>query len=308
MRFVDLGFEDDGVEFEWAAAKGGNGGGRGGPPSGGGGGDGGDSTTVSYTFSSGLADVEADAALGIEAVDNFNIDLRFMGEGWTLDAMSAIASAADYLSRLITAGLTEDEGIDDVQIDLSLADIDILGGTVAQGRPTSVRSSDNVMPDGLPVTGEIIFDTNDLSALLDLGTLDDLALHEMMHVLGLGTLWEVSGVRDFLSDPEFVPDLTTKNPRDGFNVIEYTGGALDTDGNLPLVETEGTLGHWEEAAFGDELMTTVFNVNGNFMSQMTADALKDLGYSVDDSVAAELASAIDLDFSGYTIDDFAFVA
>jgi hypothetical protein len=303
--YIDLQNED---EFDWLAARGGNGGGGGGgggKPSGPGGG-GQTDTTVSYTYTSGTAD-EVDSEGNIQT-DTFNIDVNFLGDGWTLEAMSAIASAADYLSRLITQGLPEDEGIDDLQINVSLSDIDTLGGTVALGRPTTVRSTDNVTADGLPVSGEIIFDINDVSALLELGTFDDLALHEMMHVLGFGTLWEVPGVRDMLSDPVFVPDLSTKNPKDGATVIEYVGGAKDADGGLPPVEAEGTIGHWDEATYGDELMTPVLNTSSNFMSQMTADSLKDLGYSIDDTVAEELVSAIDLNSSGYVIEDFTLIA
>ncbi|WP_135500952.1 hypothetical protein [Roseovarius aestuariivivens] len=298
MRSFDtLPFASSADQFTWAEAKNDKGGG-GGKPSGTPGGDtgGGGGDTVSYTYTSGLADDLT--------TDYFNIEVNYMGEGWTLDSLSAIAAAADYLSRLITAGLPEDEGIDDVSINVSLSSIDTLGGTIAQGRPLSVRSSDNATPDGLTVTGEIIFDSNDVDLILANESLDDLALHEMMHVLGVGTLWSVPGVRDFLSDPVFVPDLSTKNPKDGTTIIEYTGGAVDDTGALPQVETEGSLGHWSEDAYGDELMTTVFNINGNYMSQMTADALADLGYAVDDAVAAELASAIDLG-GIYTLDDFA---
>ena len=296
--FDDLPFASDDYQFDWVAAKNDKGGGGGGKPSGTPGGDtgGSGSETVSYTYVSGTQDDLT--------TDHFNIDVNYVGDGWTLEIMSAIASAADYLSRLITTGLPEDEGIDDLSINVSLSSIDTIGGTIAVGRPFSVRSSDNVSPDGLTVTGEIIFDSNDIDLLLARGTLDDLALHEMVHVLGFGTLWEVPGERDFLSDPVFVPNLSTKNPNDGTSVIEYIGGALDETGALPQVETEGSLGHWSEEAYGDELMTTVFNVNGNYFSKMTADAITDLGYQIDDAVAAELALSIDL-VGTYTVDDFA---
>ncbi|SLN39910.1 hypothetical protein PEL8287_01965 [Roseovarius litorisediminis] len=279
--------------FDWAYARGDQGGRPSGPPNGGNG----DTGTSTGTYTSGAPD---------GASDGFNLELNFLGDAWTLDAMNAFAAAADYLSNLITAGLADDGAIDDLVIDVSLIDIDTIGGTIGQGRPTAVRSSDDATPDGLPVSGEIFVDTNDVDFLLSQGTLDDLALHEILHVMGMGTLWEVPGVRDYLSDPVFVPDLTTRNPNDGDTIITYTGGALDESGTTPLVETEGSLGHWQEEAYGDELMTTVFNTSGNFLSQMSLDALKDLGYSVDDTVGAELATAIDLTAS-YSLDDFAIV-
>ena len=286
------GPETDAFHFDWAAARGDKGGKPSGTPGGGSGGE----PTLTGTYTSGDLDTAT--------VDHFNIELNFLGTGWTLEAMNAFAAAADYLSTLVTAGLAQDGTIDDLVIDVSIADLDTIGGTLAQGRPTAVRSSDNVTPDGLPVSGEIIVDANDIDSLIALGTLDDLALHEILHVMGFGTLWDVPGVRDMLSDPVFMPDLGTKNPKDGETLVTYTGGALDGNGSAPLVETEGTLGHWKEAAYGDELMTTVFNPSGNYLSQMTLDALKDLGYGIDDAVGAQLAGGIDLS-AGYGSDVFA---
>lgn len=285
----------DSFEFNWLDAKGGNGGKPSGTPGGGNGGN--DPAPQVGSYTSGAAD---------GATDNFNIQLNFLGDAWTVEAMNAFAATADFLSNLITAGLPDDDGIDDLVIDVTLTSIDSIGGTIGQGRPTAVRSSDGSTPDGLPVSGEIFIDTNDVDSLLAQNTLDDLALHEILHVMGFGTLWEVPGVRDWVSDPVFVPNLETRNPNDGDTIITYTGGALSPENTAPFVETEGSLGHWQEAAYGDELMTTVFNPLGNYLSQMTLDAMSDLGYAVDDQVGAQLAQSIDLNAT-YTADDFAFV-
>jgi hypothetical protein len=287
-------FSQDSFEFNWQSARGD----KGGKPDGTPGGNNGGGTAVQVgSYTSGAVD---------GTNDNFNIDLQFLGDGWTVEAMNAFAAAADFMSTLITSGLPADEGIDDLVIEVTMADIDSIGGTIGQGRPTAVRSSDDTQPDGLPVSGEIFIDINDAGALLNQATLDDLALHEILHVMGFGTLWDVPGVRDWLTDPVFVPNLETRNPNDGDTVVTYTGGALDPENNSdPQVDLEGSLGHWDEAAYGNELMTTVFNTGGNFLSKMTLDALKDLGYSVDDAVGAQLASAIDLSAS-YTAAEFGF--
>ena len=44
----------------------------------------------------------------------------------------------------------------------------------------------------LPTLGSMRFDSADLQSLLDDGTLDDTILHEMGHVLGIGTIWDAS--------------------------------------------------------------------------------------------------------------------
>lgn len=286
-------FGEDSFQFGWLAAKGD----KGGKPSGTPGGNNGGTATQVGDYTSGAADDGS--------TDNFNLTLNFLGDDWTVEAMNAFAAAADFLSQLITSGLPDDDGIDDLVIDVTLSSIDTIGGVIGQGRPTAVRSSDGSTPDGLPVSGEIFIDSNDVANLLANGTLDDLALHEILHVMGFGTLWDVPGVRDWLSDPVFVPNLETRNPNDGDTIVTYTGGALDPEGAAPQVDLEGSLGHWDEASYGNELMTTVFNVSGNHLSQMTLDALSDLGYQIDDSVGAQLAASVDLS-AAYGADDFNF--
>lgn len=288
-------YAQDTFNFTWQNARGDKGTKPSEKP--GGGGNGGDPLPQVGDYTSGVPD---------DGTDNFNISINFLGDAWTVLAMNAFAAAADFLSQLITTGLPQDGVIDDLVIDVTLSDIDTIGGVIGQGRPTAVRSSDGSTPDGLPVSGEIFIDLNDVDSLLSKGTLDDLALHEILHVMGFGTLWEVPGVRDWLTDPVFVPNTETRNPNDGEIFVTYTGGSTDPENAEPLVDLEGSLGHWDEATYGDELMTTVFNPAGNFLSQMTLDALVDLGYAVDSSIGAQLASSVDLSAS-YTADDFNFV-
>lgn len=294
------------IETGLAAAKGGNGGGGGGKPdkggNDGGGPDAGDTTLLVGTYTSGADDA-------VTGTDNFNVTLNFYGEAWTSDMMNAMAAAADFLSALIVSGLPQDsyngQAIDDVSIDLTMTNIDGQLGVAAQGRPLSVRSSDGATPDGLTVTGEIQFDLADMQLFLDNGTLDDLGLHEMMHILGFGTLWEVPGVRDWV-DSSTVPNTATKNPWDTILINEYSSPRTLDTGDRPLVETEGgqgSLGHWSEAVYGDELMTSVINVNGNFLSDMTLLALEDLGYAIDWSVGGTLATTVALN-ADYVADDF----
>lgn len=270
------------------------GGGNGGNGGNGGKGDEGDPTQLTATYVSG----EDDALTG---TDNFNVELNFYGD-WTLEEMNAMAAAADYLSLLITAGLLEDTYesavIDDVSIDLVKTSIDGQLGVAAQGGPTSVRSSDGTAPDGLTVTGVIEFDEADLSRYLNNGTLDDLALHEMLHVLGIGTLWEVPGVRDWV-DQTSEPNLATRNPFDVIVESTYVG----PDGTQTVALDAGG-GHLDEAIYGDALMTPSVNIYNNYLSDITLQSLADLGYEVDSDVGAQLASTIDLN-SDYGTDVFA---
>jgi hypothetical protein len=69
--------------------------------------------------------------------------------------------------------------IDDLFICTVYGNIDGVGGTLGQAGPTYWRTS-----NGLPVAGEMMFDTADINSLRSGGTLDTVILHEMGHILG----------------------------------------------------------------------------------------------------------------------------
>ena len=101
------------------------------------------------------------------------------------------------------------------------------------------------------------------------GLFDDIVLHEMLHTMGFGTLWESFGLID---------GVGTATPT--FN------GAFANDvypGPDPIpVEADGAntaYTHWDEAVFGNELMTGYID-GDNELSYMTIASLSDLGYSV----------------------------
>lgn len=74
-------------------------------------------------------------------------------------------------------------------------------------------------PNWQPYYGVMEFDTADLDDLLASGRLDDVILHEMGHVLGLGTNWVLTGfVADLLTDPAYTG-------RTGVAAYQEIGGA-----------------------------------------------------------------------------------
>ena len=74
--------------------------------------------------------------------------------------------------------------IDDVQIDASGVPIDGPFGVLGQAGPDVLRPV-----SFLPAHGVMQFDTADLALLESSGELQLVILHEMMHVLGFGTIW-----------------------------------------------------------------------------------------------------------------------
>ncbi|MGQ0815308.1 MAG: leishmanolysin-related zinc metalloendopeptidase [Gemmatimonadota bacterium] len=168
------------------------------------------------------------------------------------------------------------EIVDDILIFVEFVDIDGVGKILGQAGPCYVRSDNS-----LPVVGHLKLDSKDLEYMERNGTLDDVVLHEIGHVLGVGTLWSTRSLISGAStdDPRFTGNWALNAYRglggvDAFIPVENTGG-------------EGTRdGHWRETIFGNELMTGYISAASNPMSTMTIASLSDLGYGTNAGAAS----------------------
>lgn len=172
---------------------------------------------------------------------------------------------------------------DDLIITADLADIDGSGGILGQAGPTAVRS-DSI----LAAAGEMTFDQADAQDYYDIGLFDDIVLHEMMHVMGFGTLWTYKS-NDLVSTT--VNDNGTKKPIDDTIQSIFTGDAANaayTADDFIYVETDGGSGtaggHWDEDTYNDELMTGYID-STNYLSDWSVASLADLGYVLTDAAA-----------------------
>jgi hypothetical protein len=161
--------------------------------------------------------------------------------------------------------------VDDLIIQARVAPIDGPGRVLASAGPCLIGTA-----DGIPRLGIMNFDVDDLGGLTSNGTLDDVVLHEMGHVLGIGTRW--SAIGPVLSgaggaDPRYIGAR---------GVAAWS--AFGRNGTVP-VEADGGAGtrdsHWDEVVFGNELMTGFVSNVANPMSRLTISSLADLGYQVD---------------------------
>ncbi len=174
--------------------------------------------------------------------------------------------------------LRSGEVIEDLVILTAIAPIDGPGGAVARAGPCGY-----VAPGNLIWIGSLTFDEVDL-AVLDVERVERVIMHEIGHVVGIGTLWTQLGNNLLLGaggpDPQ------------------YTGGAgvaayLALGGAGPTVPVEniggaGTRdGHWRESVFDNELMTGFLEAAGVPMplSIMSIRSLEDLGWMVDPGAA-----------------------
>ena len=133
------------------------------------------------------------------------------------------------------------------------------------GGPILLRSS------SLPIIGCIGIDIATSTRFDDL--LWEVGLHEVGHVLGIGTTWEDSGMlREINSNVHFA----------GPQAIAAFDQAGGTDYQGAKVPTEPGGGHWYRSVLSGELMAPS---NGDALSAITLQALSDLGYSVNLSEA-----------------------
>lgn len=234
----------------------------------------------SYFARAGAQVSAAARAAEVGAVSPFTIEVRFLG-GLTQNQMDAFRSAADRWTRIIVGDLpsvlVEGEVIDDVLILAQGRSIDGPSGILGQAGPTHLRPETAGNAAFLPAKGRMTFDSADLDQMEQDGTLNDVITHEMGHVLGIGTIWDLKGLLDGAGSSN--PIFLGENAQREFGILR--GGDPEP---VPVanVGSEGTRdAHWRESVFGDELMSGIIHGAGNPLSRMTAASLQDMGYTVD---------------------------
>ena len=226
----------------------------------------------------------------------FSITIRWLASG-TLRQQQAVTSAAARWESIISSDLSSipmtapaatcfstqpaiNEMVDDVLIFVELVSIDGAGKVLGEAGPCYVRSD-----DGLPVVGHLKLDTADLQQMETYGTLDDVVLHEMGHILGIGTLWSDRNLLLGVGTPD--PTFTGLGAVAAYNMLGGPGASVPVENT----GTDGTRdGHWRESVFGNELMTGYIGGTPNPVSALTIASLQDLGYGANPNAA-----------SGYTL-------
>ena len=180
--------------------------------------------------------------------------------------------------RGITAQV-EIGSLDDVGLVVALADLDGPGGTVAAARLCVIRTGSET-----PVLGMTVVDRADVDLLAQMGSLVDVAVHEIAHVLGFGLLWPRRGL---LQDPSGVNRKADTHFTGAKAVAAFdnAGGRSYSDAKVP-VENGGDDGHWRESVFDDEMMTPSLVLGrANPVSAITLQSFADMGYKIDVSEA-----------------------
>jgi Ca2+-binding RTX toxin-like protein len=215
----------------------------------------------------------------------FDIVIRYTGDA---KYQAAFTQAAARWSQIITGDIADvvvstqnrnqynlPAAIDDLYIDAEITPIDGPGQILGQAGPVLVRPTSQ-----LAYYGQMEFDSADVAGMFANGTWTSVILHEMGHILGIGTLWSAlhlkNGAGDYIGAHALAEYRTlTGNASAASIPIEHDGGS-------------GTAGaHWDEDTFKNELMTGYAEAPGVPMpiSRMTIGSLEDMGYTVNYSAA-----------------------
>jgi hypothetical protein len=222
--------------------------------------------------------------------------VRFFGPAPPAEADAAFTAAVERVRAMVIGDLPDilvttsnlastcgisypqvplNEVVDDVLIYAAVASIDGPGGILASAGPCILRIGGRSS-----VLGLMRFDGDDLPGLIARGQLADIVFHEMLHVVGLGTLWQRTNLilDRGTSDPRFTGAL-------GSAACVNLGGADFCSSSIP-VENIGGAGtadsHWRESVFDGELLTGFSEPQGKPMplSVMTIQSIADIGYQV----------------------------
>jgi hypothetical protein len=176
---------------------------------------------------------------------------------------SANAFPAAGCTTLVDGTLYNGAFIEDVAFIVDIAAIDGPSNTLAQAGPCG--SPRPQLP--VVVSGQMRIDQAD-AAGGSATFLRDVIIHEIGHVLGIGTLWQDSTVFFGTDSVSYFG----QNAKQEWNTISGEAG------NVPVEPEVGA--HWDEAWFGAEVMTPSAEGPGSShpISRVTVGALLDFGW------------------------------
>ncbi|MEP7380700.1 MAG: leishmanolysin-related zinc metalloendopeptidase [Gemmatimonadota bacterium] len=237
-------------------------------------------------------------AVVAHARSDFTIEVRFPGSEPSPEFQAAFRHAADRIRTAVVgdlpdvtvqslnvsscgggAGGTLSETIDDIIIFASVAPIDGIGKVLARAGPCFVR---NTTLQSL--VGTMQFDDADALTLLNTGRFEAVVLHEMLHIVGIGSLWRFKNLVDSLgtTEPRYIGAI-------GVARCALIGFGTQCAPGVPVENTggSGTAGvHWRESTFDRELMTGFTESTPDMpFSVLSVGSLADHGYEVNEKAA-----------------------
>jgi Leishmanolysin len=235
------------------------------------------------------------APVNSSPISAFNITFSITGKSpdLTLSDREVFQNAGKRWSEVIvgdlpsqsSAGLSLQPGctapstIDDLHICGDVSYIDGEYGVLGWAGISHLRSGTS-----MPLVGNMGFDSGDMPRLRQGNLLYSVILHEVGHILGIGTLWTNKGLTG--KDADNCPYFGK------FGNEEYRALSGCT-GSVPIEQTGGAgtrCGHFSESCFKDELMTG-WRSGTMPISRLTIASLRDTGYTVNYAKADAYSSS-----------------
>lgn len=212
----------------------------------------------------------------INVPEDLQAELRAAGARWEAALIAGQPDATGTIGPGFCGPVAQEGPFDDLRIILLIDSIDGPGQILGSAGPCAIRSNSR-----MPVVGGILLDSADIPALRANARLADVLVHEIGHILGIGTRWAGVLVGASGDDPHFIGEAARA-------AFDAAGGHAYAGLSVPVENTGGPgtrNGHWRETVFRDELMTGFLNVAGNPLSAITIGSLQDIGYFVDPAAA-----------------------
>lgn len=239
--------------------------------------------------------------LALNANGSFSIDLQF-NNGLDTPYQSAFFEAATFWESIITDYRYNSPLLNGITINATVATNDGPGGVLGSAGPSdyvfgNVLLNGDTTPSAIlwATAGSMTFDIEDVDNLVNNGTFNNVIQHEMGHVIGFGTVWNLY---DSTSDTVYNNVLSAANQYTGIHALTAYQGEFDPTATfIPIEEGGGpgtAGGHWDEIDNGAgltgitdpegrdmtfELMTGWLNAP-TFLSETSIAQYKDIGYEV----------------------------
>jgi hypothetical protein len=199
----------------------------------------------------------------------FGITIEFNG-GLSASQQNTFIDAENFWETTLT-GYTESVNFPPgITISAEGKAMDGVGGVLGSAGPKTAYIYNS---NRYTATGAMSFDSADLGNMESNGTLYSVIVHEMAHVIGFGTLWQLNGLYD-----EGTGQYT------GAYANEAYRQEFDADALFVPVELDGgpgtADGHWDETWAGpaSDIMTGYIE-GAVTISNTTLAAFRDLGYN-----------------------------
>ena len=242
---------------------------------------------------------------GVGPAEDFALELVMVDEG-TASQNGIITQVAERYESMIGLGSSDlslssaaevcapgmpelaSEPVDDIKVYVMIGPLDGAGNAVAMSGACYVRPGANGWA-GMPALGAIVLDEADVAQLESDGVLEAVVTREMARALGFGSFaWNAHGFLQNPSLPEEPDADTHMNAPLVVAAFNAAGGEGYAGAKVPLENgaMEGISDvYWRASVFGDEVMTPYVTGDSQPLSRITLEALYEVGYELDVTMA-----------------------